>query len=153
MMSFVPSKEKKVYIIDSYRTPIERKISGFFNNINHYFPNFKDVPIKELINFFNKQTIFTSEEYHPIDEIISYYNLESFKTFDFENKYNICKKNNIHFIKIRFNDILHWNEILSKIFNRDISIIKDNDSIDNTYISTEYIDFKIKVFFILTFRH
>ena len=30
------SENKKLYIIDSYRTPIERKISSFFQNINNW---------------------------------------------------------------------------------------------------------------------
>ena len=130
-----------IYIIDSYRTPIERKISCFFNNINHYFPNITDVSTTDLINFFNKQNVYTNQEFHPIDEIMNYYNVDSFKTFDFENKYNIYKKNNIHFIKIRFNDIQNWDKILQRIFKRDINIIEDNMSINKDYIN-KYIEFK-----------
>ena len=35
------SKYKKVYLIDVYRTPIERKISSFFQNIKNHIPDYK----------------------------------------------------------------------------------------------------------------
>ena len=50
------SKEKnKIYIIDSYRTQIERKISCFFQKIHIYIPNYKNVTIENLIDYFNKR--------------------------------------------------------------------------------------------------
>ena len=68
----------KIYFIDSYRTPIERKISSFFQHIKTYLPNFKELSITELITFFNKNLIETSEEYHSINKILSYYNIPLF---------------------------------------------------------------------------
>lgn len=131
-----------IYIIDSYRTPIERKISCFFNNIQHYFPNFKNISTRELINYFNKQNlIYGAQEFHPIDEIMNYYNIVPFSNFDFKNKYNICKKDNIHFIKIRFSDIQNWDKILQNIFKKKINIINDNMSITKFY-NDKYIHFK-----------
>lgn len=131
-----------IYIIDSYRTPIERKMAGFFNNINVICPNYKSEKTENLIKIFNGIYIYGIEEYHPLDEIMSYYDVEPFKTFDFNNKYNITTKNNIHFIKIRFNDTDNWDEILRHIFKKQINILSENLSADKTY-SNEYINFKL----------
>lgn len=49
------SESNKIYIIDSYRTPIERKISAFFQNITLFIPDFKNKTTKELINIFNTE--------------------------------------------------------------------------------------------------
>lgn len=40
-------KTNKVYIIDSYRTPIERKISAFFQQINNKIDEYENLPIDE----------------------------------------------------------------------------------------------------------
>jgi len=135
------SKEKTVYIIDSYRTPIERKISSFFHNIKLHCPKYTNIKIDELINLFNDKFLYELEEYHSINEILKYYNIPVFDKFDFDNKYNIIEKDNIIFIKIRFNDINDWNKILSNIFNKDIIIYPDNLT-ENKDIYTLYNKFK-----------
>lgn len=119
-------KDKKIYIIDSYRTPIERKISSLFQNIKKHLPNYNDLTIEEIISFFNSKLINTVEEYHPINEVLQYYKLPLFDKFDFEKRYNIIEKDNIVFIKILFNDINKWNEILSEIINKKIVIFPNN---------------------------
>ena len=47
------SAKKKLFIIDSYRTPIERKISPFFQNIHINIPNYKSLSMQQLIHIFN----------------------------------------------------------------------------------------------------
>lgn len=116
----------KIYIIDSYRLPIERKISSFFQNITIHLPNFNDLKIEEIIEKFNNNFFYKIEEYHSINEILNYFNIENFNEFNFKNKY--VKKNykNIEFIKIRFQDINEWDKILSNIFNTNIEIHSNN---------------------------
>lgn len=120
--------QEKIYIIDSYRTPIERKISSFFNNINKHLPNYKNHQLRSLVKYFNAGYIYNLEEYHSIDEIMNHYGLPTFETFDFEKGYNLLVHENIHFLKIKFNDINNWSTILSNIFNRPIKIQSDNVS-------------------------
>jgi len=128
---------KDIIIIDSYRNPIERKISSFFENIKSYLPNYYELTIDEIINFFNDNNfIYYLEEYHSINEILDYYNIPRFSNFDFYKEYNICKKNNKIFIKIRFKDINEWSKILSKIFNKYIIIQKSNLSLNKSYSNT-----------------
>ena len=136
----------KIYIIDSYRTPIERSISSFFQNIKDHLPNYKKYKLREIIHYFNKNHIYGLEEYHPIDEIMTHYNLPLFDTFDFKKKYNLLVYKNINFIKIRFNDIDNWSNILSEIFQRPIRIQNDNMSENKDYINL-YNNFK-KVYYL-----
>lgn len=136
----------KIYIIDSYRTPIERCISSFFQNINDHLPNYKKYKLRDIIHHFNKNHIYDLEEYHPIDEIMTHYNLPLFDTFDFKKKYNLLVYKNISFIKIRFNDIDNWSNILSEIFETPITIQKYNMSENKDY-NNLYNNFK-KVYYL-----
>jgi hypothetical protein len=115
-----------VYIIDSYRTPIERKISSFFHHIAGYQPNYKNAPIQELVDFFNNNLLYTTEEYHSINDVLNYYNVPLFTSFNFKKHYNIKKVNNKIFIKILFRDIKHWGKYLSEIFNKPITMHSEN---------------------------
>jgi hypothetical protein len=119
----------EVYIIDSYRTPIERKLSSFFQNYkeNNY-----------SIDYITKQidkNIYLLENYVSINEIFDYFNIPHFDTFNFVQKYNLLKYKNITFIKLRFEDIKEWDKILSSIFKKKIKIYNDNLSENKKYIN------------------
>ena len=137
------SSNKKLYIIDSYRTPIERKISSFFQNISRYVSNYKNKNYQELINIFNNKYLEKIEEYHSINPIMKEFGCEPFNKFDFKKRFVIKEKGNLVFIKILFSDIYRWNEILSEIFNKNIVLYKGNISKNKRYI-LKYNKFKIK---------
>lgn len=137
------SSKKELYLIDSYRTPIERKISSFFQDIKNHVPDYKNKTSEELIDIFNSEYINKLEEYHTINSIMTEYGLEPFDKFDFDKKYIIKKKGNLIFIKILFSDIIRWENILSEIFKKRIILYNSNLSIEKNYIS-EYNDFKRK---------
>jgi hypothetical protein len=135
------SINRKVYIIDSYRTPIERKISSFFENISKHVPDYNLIDIKSLINIFNNKYLKNIEEYHSINEVMLHFNVPLFNEFNFEKKYNIEEKDNIIFIKIRFKNIDEWSSILGKIFNKEIILHNHNLSV-NKEIYNLYEKFK-----------
>ena len=123
------SKTKTVYIIDVYRNPIERKISAFFQNIDIELPNYKNYTVDELINYFNLNCLLDLENYHPIDEVLEHYKLPLFNSFDFKKRYNIIEHENKKIIKILFNDLPKWENILSNIFShlgKKIKLVNDN---------------------------
>lgn len=130
----------KIYIIDSYRLPIERKISSFFQNITIHVPNYLDVTI-DVLNIIFNQKVSNIEEYHPLEKIMTLMNLPLFNSFDFNKSYNIIEHDNITFIKIRFSDIDNWDKILSEIFNKEI-MIHPNNLTDNKPIAKLYNEFK-----------
>lgn len=57
---------------------------------------------------------------------MTHYNIKKFDSFNFSNKYNLIKKNNIIFIKILFSNIKNWNIILSQIFGKKIILQEAN---------------------------
>lgn len=136
------SANKKIYIIDSYRTPIERKIASLFQHIHENMPDYKNKNIEELIDIFNTKYLNTIEEYHPINPTMRYFGVEPFNTFDFKKKYVIKKKGNLIFIKLLFSNINNWEENLSEIFNKKIIIENSNISKNKEYYSI-YNEFKI----------
>jgi len=136
-------QKNQIYIIDSYRTPIERKISSFFQNLNKHCLDYTKYNVNQLITIFNEKCIYELEEYHSIDEVLEHFGLPKFTTFDFDKKYNVFKTNKITFIKIRFNEIGEWGSILSEIFNKPITIHNANLT-ENKDIYQLYLDFKKK---------
>ena len=136
-------KNNIIYIIDSYRTPIERKISSFFQNISLHLPNYKELTIIQIINKFNEKYINILENSNPINEVLSHYDIPLWTSFDFDKSYNIITKDNKIFIKILFRDIKNWDKILSEIFEKKITVYPDNLT-ENKDINNIYNDFKDK---------
>jgi len=120
------SSNKKLYLIDSYRLPIERKISSFFENIHVHIPDYTNKSCDELIHIFNETYIGKLEEYQSINPIMNHYSVEPFQKFDFKKRYVIKECGNLVFIKILFSDITNWNKILSTIFHKNIVMCNSN---------------------------
>ena len=92
-------KYETIYLIDSYRTPIERKLSSFFQNIHFHLPNYTNFKLSELIDWFNTNCLYYIEEYHSINQLLTQYQLPLFTTFDFEKGYNLIKKTTKYLLK------------------------------------------------------
>jgi hypothetical protein len=131
-----------IYIIDSYRTPIERKISCFFQKIHTYLPNYATMKIENIIQYFNENILFSSVgDHHPINEFLQNYNMPLFHKFNFKRRYNISNKGNIIFVKVLFSDIKEWDKILSHVLNKKIIIHNANMTVEKS-INTLYKQFK-----------
>lgn len=132
---------EKVYFIDSYRTPIERKISGFFQNITLHTPTYKSLSVTELINIFNTNYLVTSENYHPMNKLLDYFKLPRIVSFDFSRNYTMIEDGNKVFVKLLFNDINNWGSRLTDIFNKKIAIIPINITKNRSNMGKIYVKF------------
>jgi hypothetical protein len=117
---------KEVYVIDVYRTPVERKMSEFFEKISPYHfnnseENISNYKIDRIFNRFNKLFPHLALGEHYFDK----YNISEPIQFNFEKKYTIQEINNIKFIKLRLCDAGIWNNILSEIIKIEIIMIND----------------------------
>ena len=117
---------KNIYVIDVYRSPIERKISTFFEKIGTFHFNDTDqnvnkYNVNKIINRFNNIFPFIGLGDHFIDK----YNINLPEKFDFEKKYLLVESNGVKYIKLRLKDSNVWNSILSNIFSKNICIVKD----------------------------
>ena len=133
---------KDVYVIDIFRSPIERKISTFFEKVGSYHFNNKDSEvnnynINKVINRFNNIFPYIGIGDHFIDK----YNIPIPEKFDFENKFLLINHNGIKYIKLRLKDSAIWGDILSNILSTKISIVKDYESV-NKPIHNLYNNFK-----------
>ena len=120
---------KNIYVIDVYRSPIERKISTFFEKIGTYHfndndPNVNKYNVNKVINRFNNIFPFIGLGDHFIDK----YNINLPDKFDFDKKYLLVETNGVKYIKLRLKDSHIWNSILSNIFSKNICIVKDYQS-------------------------
>jgi hypothetical protein len=129
IIEYLVLNEKNVYVIDVYRTPIERKMSEFFEKIspyhfNNYEENINNYSIKRVSDRFNKIFPHIENQDHYFDK----YNIENPIPFDFEKKYTIQNVNGVNYIKLRLCDSNIWKELLSSIFHTDIVLITDYET-------------------------
>lgn len=117
---------KNVYVIDVYRTPIERKMSEFFEKISPYHFN----NTEESINNYSVQRV--SERFNKLfphlengDHYFNKYNIPNPVPFDFSKKYTVQEVNNVKYIKLRLCDSHLWNTILSEIFHSEVVLVSD----------------------------
>ena len=120
------NQHRQIYLIDIFRTPIERKISFFFQKIseihfNNTETNISNYSLDKIIKRFNDIFIHLDD----IDYFNEYYECEKITQFDFENKFIYRTNNNVHYIKLRLQDSNDWGDILSKILKTKIHILND----------------------------
>ncbi len=131
---------KKIIVIDIFRTPIEHKISTFFENISYHFNN-----SEENINKYNLDLII--ERFNKLfpylcntDYYRQVYNIPTIDQFDHKNKY-ICQIfNGVTYLKLRLSDSKFWKHIFYKLFNETIYFVKEYESSSKPY-STLYKSF------------
>jgi hypothetical protein len=133
---------RDVYVIDVYRSPVERKISAYFEKVGIYHFNTTDENVNtynfdKVINRFNKLFPHIANGDHFMDV----YNIPLPHTFDFVNKYLLIEYNGIKYIKLRLKDSGCWSNILTNIFGLQICAVKDYESM-NKPIKDLYTQFK-----------
>ena len=146
MIHFNKFLGKKVYVIDIYRTPIEHKMSSFFENIDTFhfntsIENLKTYSIERAIKRFNYlfPHLVTGDYYRETYHIPT----EQHTSFDFENKYLLTEDNGITYVKLRLQDSHEWRDIFKKILQMDIYIVSDYETDNkNTNVKEVYKHFK-----------
>lgn len=118
--------QKKIYIIDVYRNPIERKISSFFHNFNHWLPHNVPLTLNDTIDIFNKTIKDNIKEASPFHDCCDEFNIPIPDAFDFTNEYLRIDYNNVTLIKLRFSSINKWDTILSQLFEKPIKMYNTN---------------------------
>ena len=120
---------KDVYVIDIYRSPIEQKISTFFENIHSFHFN---VPIETLNTFEISRIIKRFNQVFPYlqtsDHFRTKYNIPYPESFDFNNKFISAVVDGIKYFKLRLKDSAEWKSILQKILGIDIYIVNDYET-------------------------
>ena len=138
IINYIAQKGKNVYVIDVYRTPIERKMSEYFEKLAPYHfnnseENINKYSVKRLTDRFNKLFPHLGMGDHYFEK----YDIANPTHFDFEKKYTLQILNNIKYIKLRLHDSNMWGQILSSIFQQDIVLISDyqttNKSVGELY--------------------
>ena len=133
---------KEVFVIDIYRSPIERKISTFFEKIGAYHFNNNDSDVnrynvKKVINRFNNIFMYLGNGDHWIDK----YQIPIPEHFDWTTKHLIVDANGVKYIKLRLCDSNLWGAILTNIFGVNIRIVKDYET-SNKVIKQLFSTFK-----------
>jgi len=146
IIKYNKSLGKNVYVIDIFRSPIEQKMSHFFEEIGiFHFNNTEEqinkMPTEQLIHRFNNIFQHTgAKDYFKMVYNIGFdYDLSSTNKF---NKYILKEVDGIKYIKLRLKDSLEsWSESFKQIMNIDIKIVKDYETESKT-IKDTYIRFK-----------
>lgn len=136
IIHFNASLGKRVFVIDIYRTPLERKMSIFFENLacfhfNNKEENVNTYDLKKVIHRFNSLFMHIGNEDY-FQEKYGLTDLINFE-FDFVKKISVVMKENIAFIKLRLQDFDQWSAILSSLLNIDMVMIQDNKETSDLY--------------------
>ena len=114
---------KTVIVIDIYRSPIEQKISTFFENIHSLHFN---APIEVLNTFEVSRIIKRFNQVFPYlqtnDHFRRKYNVPFPEQFDFTKKYIHSEVDGINYFKLRLKDSHEWRTILQKVLNINVEI-------------------------------
>jgi len=119
---------KKIYIIDSYRPTIDRRISAFFQKKE----NTRKYCVKKLIQIFNQKEMYDITK-HSYLESFPMFGLDTNIKFDFEKGYYMTQVDNMVFVKLRIQDSKRWGDILSSIVGQQVKIIRKNTTSDKRY--------------------
>jgi hypothetical protein len=135
---------KDVYVIDVYRSPIERKISTFFEKIDTYhfnntFKNIQKYDMNKIITRFNKIFPYIGTG----DLFLDKYEIPIPEQFDYTHKFLQIEHNGIKYIKLRLCDSEIWENILANLLEHPIKIVKDYETTSKP-IKDLYIKFKEK---------
>jgi hypothetical protein len=120
---------KNVWVIDIYRTPLERKMSEFFEYITHLHFNTAEEQIKQYsidkltTRFNNIFRHIANEDYYE-----EKYDIPFPVSFDFSKKYILQEKDGIKYIKLRLQDSHLWGGILTNILGIDVKIVRDYET-------------------------
>ena len=143
LINYISLTEQSLFIIDVYRTPIERKMSEYFDKLTFHFnnseENISNYNIQILIDRFNKLFPYIATSEHYLDK----YNLDEPVLFNFDTKYTLQKINNVQYLKLRLTDINMWSTILSDVFNSRSVIVNDHLT-SNKFLGNKYAEFKNK---------
>lgn len=121
---------KNVIVFDIFRTPIEQKMSLYFDLLGSYHFNRN----KDAINKLSLNTVFNRfNKIYPHISYLDYFtNLfpisEKFETFDNEKGFLLSKDNfGVKYIKLRISDFnTKWISILQNILETKIWLVRDN---------------------------
>lgn len=126
---------KNVYVIDIYRTPIERKISEYFEKLSCYhFNNSEENLINYKLDIIIKRFNCLFPYLGKGDHFYEKYDIGIIKNenfvFDFDKLYIHKIVDNINYIKLRLDDSKEWGKILTKILGTEIIIVSDYQTND-----------------------
>lgn len=135
---------RNIVVIDSYRCPIERKISMFFEKIGCYHFNNTDENVNNynvvnIIRRFNSVCVHLGND----DNFIDTYNIPLPEKFDVNAKHLEIDYNGVKYIKLRLCDSTSWGSILTKILGHKIVMIRDYEG-SKKATKTLYAKFKQK---------
>jgi hypothetical protein len=122
---------RQLVVIDIYRSPIERKMSHFFEELsavhfNNAEENLNTYAIEKVINRFNKVFPYIGVGDHYLDK----YGIQKSEipAFDFSNKMMLVEKNGVKYVKLRLKDSSMWSDALSKLLKMEIIIRPDHET-------------------------
>jgi hypothetical protein len=142
IIEYNKSLGRNIWVIDVYRTPIERKMSEFFDKLSSFHFNNSEAnllgyDIRRLITRFNN--IF--EHLANGDHYKEKYNISTPSNYPFQQKYLTQKQNEITYVKLRLCDSMYWETILSDILKTKITIVNDYET-DKSTLAELYKRFK-----------
>ena len=145
MIQYNKSVGKKVWVIDIFRSPIEMKMSVFFENLCHVHFNAKEEDVRNKPMIVLKQRFdFIFEHIGNEDYYRDIYPLHDEDDIPWggDKGYIQIEKDGVQYIKLRLQDAEKWGSILSPLLKIEIQTIKDNETVHSSGLGDLYNRFK-----------
>lgn len=123
-------RARRVFVIDVYRTPIERKMSEFFHELStlHFIKAGIDTDaysLEKLTRRFNDMLPHMGD----VDYFADRFDSDTNELFDRDNRFITVVKDGVTYIKLRFKDIAEWGKILAPILGiAAFDLVRDNET-------------------------
>ena len=136
MKNIATGLPRKIYVIDIYRTPVERKISEFFHEMGEFHfnnteDNIADYSLEKITKRFNDIFPHVSNEDYFKERYKTSFEYDNEKQgFDFNKKYMLIEKEGVHYIKLRLKDSKEWGSILTELLGCEITAVYDYETKD-----------------------
>jgi len=146
LINYVYNKTgKKVLILSSYRDPISRTISAFFQNYEINIRK-KNATLQEQLAVFNDNFFIDQEEYHPYLDKENLMGLNIYeKPFNKVKGHTVYENDKIKLLLLKFDIINKWKDIIPLYLDKNsISdfIYKESNVSTNKWYSSLYKNFK-----------
>ena len=139
--SIFKNVSNECFFIDVYRNTIDRCISAYFQNYEHnqrFFKIPKFDKLEDEVDYFNIFVYHKLENYEGFEEVLKHYNIDKLHNM---GNYFILRKHGKIFLRLKFDKIDLWEDIISKELKLKIDLRKENMAQDKSY-HDKYIEFK-----------
>lgn len=137
LIEYVQRQGKRVFVLNIFRTPIERKISAFFEKVGTYHFGVTDAqvntyPLDKVLRRFHRLCLFLGNGDHFLDIYPCAQDPAEMAGLAFDHARGCAHSlyRGVHYVSLRLQDSHRWGDILTSLFGFPCCAVRDYESTD-----------------------